>query len=215
MHSYADDMQCYSFDRVSFVDMIKNKIQAFLHDLTHWITCNFLKLNKRNTKVIEILSNRDVQSRIISHTQIDHSCSLPMSHNFVKIFGVILVFDDRLHLVKHISRVAGSCYANSPNFGRIAFKLTKTLKIQLVYFLILSHIDYCKDLFYNLLEYLLHSKFTKVLYAAVRFIFGLRGSTLHMHMLPKDFIFHQLNFVFNSKLFYSRTSVYMVVLLRI
>ena len=38
-------------------------------------------------------------------------------------------------------------------------------------------------MFYNLPEYLLH-KLTKVLYSAVRFVFGLRGSDLGMHMLP-------------------------------
>ena len=213
-HSYADDMQCYSCDRISSVDMIKNKIQAFLQDLKHWMTCNFLKLHKSSTKVVEILSNRYVESRIIPNTEIDDSCSVSMPDDLVKIFGVILVFDDRLNLEKHTNRVVGSCFANLRNFGRIAFKLSKTLKFQLVHSLILSHIDYCNDLFYNLPEYLLH-KFTKVLYAAVRFIFGLRGSALHIHMLPKDFIFYQLNFAFNSKLFYSRTSVCMVMLLRI
>ena len=51
-------MQCYSFfDKDCSVDMIKNKIRAFLQDLKHWMTCNFLKLNESKTKVIEILSN--------------------------------------------------------------------------------------------------------------------------------------------------------------
>ena len=49
--------------------------------------------------------------------------------------------------------------------------------------MILSHINYCNALFYNLLEYLL-LELTKVLYSAVRFIFGLRGSALRMHKLP-------------------------------
>ena len=79
--------------------------------------------------------------------------------------------------------MVSTCYANLRNLGRIASKLTKPLKVQLVHFLILSHIDYCNALFYNLPEYLLH-KLTKVLYSAVRFIFGLRGSALRMHMLP-------------------------------
>ena len=75
-----------------------------------------------------------------------------------------------------------ACYANLRNLGRIASKLTKPLKVQLVHSLILSHIDYCNALFYNLPKYLLH-KLTKVLYSAVRFIFGRRGSALRMHML--------------------------------
>ena len=145
------------------------------------MTCNFLKLNESKTKVIEILSNCNIASRIISNVQIDDSCSLLMPNDFVKILGV--TFDDRLNLEKHINRVVSTCYANLRNLGRIASKLTKPLKVQLVYSLILSHIDYCNALLYNLPEYLLH-KLTKVLYSAVRFIFGLHGSTLHMHMLP-------------------------------
>ena len=175
---YADDMHCYfSFDRNSSVDMINNKIRAFLRNLKHRMTCNFLKLNESKTKVVEILSNRYIESRIISNIRIDHSCSLPMSHDFVKILGVI--FDDRLNLEKHINRVVSACFANSCNLGRIASKLTRALKFQLVQSLILSHIDYCNALFYNLPEYLLH-KLTKVLYFTVKFIFGLRNSALRM-----------------------------------
>ena len=182
VHSYVDDMQCYlSFDKDLSVDMIKNKIRAFLQDLRHWMPCNFLKLNENKTKVIEILSNRNIESRIISNVQIGDSCSLPMPNDFVKILGII--FDDRLNLEKHINKVVSTCYANLSNLSRIASKLTKHLKVQLVYSLILPHIVYCNALFYNLPEYLLR-KLTKVLYSAVRFIFGLRGSGLRMHMLP-------------------------------
>ena len=161
--------------------MIKNKIRAILQDLNHSMTSNFLKLNESKTKVIEILSNRNIESRIISNERIDDSCSLPMPNDFVKIFRV--TFDDRLNLEKHINKVISTCYANLHNLRRIASKLTKPLKVQLVHSLILSHIDYCNALFYNLPKYLLH-KLTKVLYSAVRFIFGLRGSALSMHMLP-------------------------------
>ena len=45
VHSYsnANDMRCYfSFDKDFPVDMIKNIIQAFLQDLKHWMTSNFL-----------------------------------------------------------------------------------------------------------------------------------------------------------------------------
>ena len=133
--------------------MIKNKIRAFLQDLKRWMTCNFLKLNDSKTKVIEILSNRNVKSRIISNIQIDDSCFFPTPNDFVKILGVIL--DDILNLKKHINRVVSTCYTNFLNLDRIASELTKRLKVQLVHSLILSHIDYCNALFYNLPDYLL------------------------------------------------------------
>ena len=98
-----------------------------MQDLKHWMTSNFLKLNESKTKVIEILSKSNVESRIISDIQIDVSCSLPMPNDFVKILGVI--FDGRLNLEKHINRVVSTCYGNLRNLGRIASKLTKPLKI--------------------------------------------------------------------------------------
>ena len=104
-----------------------------------------------------------------------------MPNYFVKFLSVI--FDDKLNLEKHINRVVSTCYANLRNLGRIASKLTKPLKVQLVHSLILFHIDYCNAVFYSPPEYLLH-KLTKVLYSAVSFIFGLCCSTLRMHMLP-------------------------------
>ena len=61
--------------------------------------------------------------------------------------------------------------------------LLKLLKVQPGHSLRLSHIDHCYAWFYNLPQYLLH-KLTKILYVVLRFIFGLRGSTLLMHMLP-------------------------------
>ena len=94
-------------------------------------------------------------------------------NDFFKIFDVIT--DDRLNLEKHINRVVSTCSANLRNLGRIASKHNKPLKVLPVHCLVLSHIGYCNALFYNLPEYLLY-KLTKVLYAAVRFIFGLRGS---------------------------------------
>ena len=74
--------------------------------------------------------------------------------NCVKSLGVLL--DDGLNFDKHINKVVSVCYLNLRNIGRIASKLSRHVKIQLVHSLILSHIDYCNALFYNLPAYLLH-----------------------------------------------------------
>ena len=101
--------------------------------------------------------------------------------NCVKSLGVVL--DDGLNFDKHINKVVSVCYLNLRNIGRIASKLSRNLKNQLVHLLILSHIDYCNALLYNLPAYLLH-KLTKVLYVAVRFIFGFKCCNMRKHMLP-------------------------------
>ena len=161
--------------------MIGHKIGAFLQDLKHWMTSDFLELNEGKTKVIEILSNRGIESRVISDIQIDDGCSLPVPNDFVEVLGV--VFDDRLNLGKHVNRVVSTCYGNLRSLGRIASGLTEPLEIQLIHSLMLSHVDYCNALFYNLPQCLLH-KLTGVLYSAVGFVFGLRGSALREHVLP-------------------------------
>ena len=93
---------------------------------------------------------------------------MPKLNNVLKIFG--LIFDDRLNLEKHINRVVSTCHANVRDLSRIASKLNKTPKVQLVCSLILSHIGYRNAWFCKIPENLLH-KLTKVLNAATRFIF--------------------------------------------
>ena len=155
MHSLADDIQCcFSFDKDASIDIIENKTQAFLLHLKHWMTCNFLKLNVRKIIVIKVLSNCDAVSIIISDIQINGSCSTPTPNPFVK--SLLVLFDDILNLEKHINGVVCTCYASLRNLGRIASKLLKTLKVQLLHYLTLSRIDYCNSLFYNLPEYLSH-----------------------------------------------------------
>ena len=53
---------------------------------------------------------------------------------------LVLVLDDGLTLQKHIDKDIGVCYLNVRNMRRIASKLSRTLNIQLIHSLMLSHI---------------------------------------------------------------------------
>ena len=72
---------------------------------------------------------------------------------------------------------------NLRNLGRIGSKLSNKLKLQLVHAMILSHLDYCNALYYNLPVYLL-KKLSGVLHAAVRFIFDMHGSSRRIPISP-------------------------------
>ena len=183
VHSYADDMQCYfELGKNISIDFVSDKITSFLLALKNWMTSNPLKLNKNKTKVIELLpASHNVNARLVTDLYIDSSCALILPTSYVKNLGVI--FDAKLNMEKHVHKVVSTCYANLRNLGRIASKLSIDLKIQLVHSMILSHIDYCNAFFYDLPEMLL-KKLTKVLYAGVRFIFGLHGTASRLHMLP-------------------------------
>ena len=61
---------------------------------------------------------------------------------------------------KHVHKIVSTCYANLWNLGRIASKLFTALKIQLIHFMILPHIDYCNVLFYKILPEILLKRLT-------------------------------------------------------
>ena len=88
-----------------------------------------------------------------------------------------------MSLSLHINKVFSVCYLNLGNLGRIGFKLSHELKLQLVHSTILSHLDYCNALYYHLPVYLL-KKLTVVLHAAVKFIFGLYRSLRRVPISP-------------------------------
>ena len=66
----------------------------------------------------------------------------------IKTLGML--FDSKLNLPDHFNQEVSICYSNLRNLGKIASKLSVTLKIQLVHSMILCHLDYCKALFYGL-----------------------------------------------------------------
>ena len=124
------------------------------------MTSNYLKLNKNKTKAIELLpASHNVNARLVTDLYIDSTSALILPTSYVKNLAVIS--DAKLNMEKHVHKVVSKCYANLRSLGRIASKLSIDLKIPLVHSMILSHIDYCNALFYDLPEMLL-KKLTKV-----------------------------------------------------
>ena len=117
----------------------------------------------------------------------------------VKNLGVI--FDGNLLFDIHVNKVVSVCYNNIRNLGRIGSKLSIPLKTQLVQSMILSHLDYCNAIFYNLPAFLVW-KLTKVLYAAVRFVFNMRLSRNRCHLLShmKKLHFLSIKYRINFKI---------------
>ena len=160
--------------------VVIHRIQCFISDLKSWINANFLMLNKLKTSFVEFVPFLKTSIKVIRG--LNFSDNLQFFSSFsVKSLGVLI--DDNFSLVNHIDNVVSVRYGNLRNLGRIASKLSIKLKIQLVYSMILSHLNYCNALFYGLPDYLL-LKLTKVLYAAVRFVFSFKFSQRRFHTSP-------------------------------
>ena len=143
------------------------------------MNANFLMLNELKTNFIKFVPFLKNSTKVLRG--LNFSDNLPLSSLSVKSLGVLI--NDKFSLVNHINNVVSVCYCNLRNLGRIASKLSVKLKIQLIHSMILSHLDYCNALFYGLPDYLLN-KFTKVLYAAVHFVFSFKFSQRRCHILP-------------------------------
>ena len=181
IHMYADDIQCYfGFSSDTPKSVVIHRIQCFVSDLKSWMNANFLMLNELKTNFVEFAPSLKNSIKVIHGLNLSDNRPLSSSSS-VKSLGVLI--DDKFSLVNHINNVVSVCYCNLRNLGRIASKLCMKLKIQLIHSMILSHLDYCNALFYGLPGYLLN-KLTKVLYAAVRFVFSFKFSQRRCHMLP-------------------------------
>ena len=185
IHMYADDIQCYfGFPKDMSLCAINEKIEAFVCDLTKWTNCNHLMLNQLKTNFIEFPSSRSGNNCIILRVTLNACTSdVLVWSTTVKNLGVI--FDGNLLFDKHVSKIVSICYNDIyiRNLGRIGSKLSILLKTQLVHSMILSHLYYCDAIFYNLPAFLVR-KLTKLLYAAVCFVFNMRLLRNQCHMLP-------------------------------
>ena len=127
-------MQCYfGVDKNVSSDFLNDEICSFTRDLMGWMRDNFLNLNEKKTYIIELSSTFGGKCKLMSTVSFDNEyCIQPATS--VKNVGIVL--NDGLTFQKHIDKVVGVCYLNLRNMGRIASKLTRTLKIQLI---LISH----------------------------------------------------------------------------
>ena len=95
-----------------------------------WMCDNFLKLNEKKTDVIEFSSTFGGKCQLMSTVSSDNDYFIQPAIS-VKSLGFVL--DDGLTFQKHIDKVIEVCYLNLRNMGRIASKLSRTLKIQLIH----------------------------------------------------------------------------------
>ena len=175
MHLYADDTQIYfSFD-IHSKDPDLSDIRNCFQEIKMWMSQNFLKLNEDKTEVIEIgfYENR------FSDLLLGNS-SIKISEK-AKNLGFYI--DDTMSLKAQIAAVIQKCNMSLRNLHRIGSKLTKELKIQLVYSCVLSHLDYCNSVLGCISEAQLKT-LQKIQNNAVRFIFGLKGKDYHKPITP-------------------------------
>ena len=140
-HCYADDTQLYIPLKSGSGNI--SHLLACLTDIKHWMTQNFLQLNKSKSEIILFSPP--------SHTLPLQSQLGPLSANVktsARNLGVI--FDSNLSFNKHVTTVVQSCFFQLRNISKIkSFLSTANLEI-VIHSFISSRLDYCNSLYSGL-----------------------------------------------------------------
>ncbi|KAL2088052.1 hypothetical protein ACEWY4_016880 [Coilia grayii] len=141
-HSYADDTQLNISVEPNKTTALQS-LTSCLSAVTHWMSNNFLKLNKNKTELL-LIGPKD-----------KHEALLPSLGNLnqyvreqVTSLGVIL--DSDLSLKPHINKVTKTAYFHLRNIAKVRPFLTQPDAEKLVHAFITSRLDYCKALFTGL-----------------------------------------------------------------
>ena len=168
--SFADDTQLYDSSSPEEIQMSIIKIQNCFSHVKAWMSTNKLKLNDEKTELLFIHSkHKDLPDNVPSYVTIGNS-EISFSPN-AKNLGVTV--SDTLSLEKHINNVCCSAFAELRRIANIRRYLTYEATKTLVTALVISKIDYCNSLYYNIPNTLL-LKLKKVQNSAARIIFQLK-----------------------------------------
>ena len=169
IHSYADDSQVYiSFspnDRAEQLAVVRN-VEDCIRDIRSWMLNNDLKFNDDKTEFLitgssQQLGKLDNISIRVGNSDIH---PVPLARNLG------CWFDFRLSTASYITKICASSFYYIYNIRRIRKYLSQQSSEILVHAFVISRLDYCNGLLYELLDYLLN-KLQRLQNACARLIF--------------------------------------------
>ena len=144
---YANDHQLYKhFVACYQTSVLGTSINDCLRNVSSWMNSFFLKLNQSKTKILVLAPPTLASSINIHGTFLDEGCIRFV--DCAKNLGVWL--DQHLNLKTHIQKVVSSCYIILREISKIKSFLPKEALNTLVTSLVLSKLDYCNALYFNI-----------------------------------------------------------------
>ena len=149
--------------------MLGQNIIDLLCKVKNWMNAFFLKLNEGKTNIIVFAPKRIENDVTIKGLFIDNQCI--RFSNVVENLGVLL--DSRLSFKEHVIKCTQSCYMTIKNISSVKSFLNTNQRKVLVTALVLSQLDYCNGLLYNI-DSTLVSQLQKVQNCAAKLIHNRR-----------------------------------------
>ena len=125
------------------IKFVPGYIQAWIQDVSDWMSCNFLLLNVSKTEFVSMSSRRlsqdscPLSSIVIGEELVTASSS-------ARNLGVL--FDSQLSMETHISTICRSAYSHLRNINRIRKSLFQSDTEKLVHAFISSRLDSCNSM---------------------------------------------------------------------
>ena len=184
---FADDHQLFRrFVPVFQTHVLGTSINDCLSMVSEWMNTFFLKLNKSKTKIL-VLAPPDVLSLIEIHGMfMAEECIRFVSS--AKNLGVWL--DEHLDFRTHIRKVASSCFMTLRDIAKIKNFIPRECLCIVVCSLILSRLDYCNALYYNI-----HSKDLDLLQSVQNAAIRLVGGRFKYDRKPISPLYHELHWL--------------------
>ena len=146
---FADDHQLYVSFTPSFqYHFLCEKINDILNLVTKWTNSYFLKLNPSKTQII-VFGPKVIRDAVSIHgIFIDYNDTCIRFSNVVQNLGVL--FDKEMTFSHQVKSCVSSTFATIKNISRLKSFLSRKEICTLVCSLILSKLDYCNSLYYNI-----------------------------------------------------------------
>ena len=185
-HCYADDTQIYfSFETINEAE---HKLGEIFHAVDKWMSSRRLKLNSDKTECILISTNSGIRRNLDVDSIMLGTTSVGLSKS-VRNLGFIL--DNKLTLSDQINNVKRKVIVNLINISRVAKFIDEGTRMKLMHGLVLSVIDFCNALYYDLPNYVLNG-LQMLINSAARIVVGLPRFSreritpicIKLHILP-------------------------------
>ena len=145
-HQYADDMQLYTSCKPDSVMQAADKITSTTSLINDWMSANKLKMNNDKTEII--LCGTNPKRKLVNIDSIDIGDVNVALSSEVKDLGVMI--DSGFSFNKHVSFLRRSCYYQIRRISNIRPFISVQSAKSLAVSLILSKLDYCNSLFFDM-----------------------------------------------------------------
>ena len=180
---FADDTQFYL--TITNIEQVEEKITMIIADIKKWMDYKKLKLNETKTECLILGKKSDLMKMNVNSIKIMENEVIPKKsvRNLGVIFDETLCFKEQIN---QISRVAGY---HLRNISFLKKYLDESTLKKLIHNFVITRLDFCNSLYYELPDYTL-KKLQRIQNRAARLIKGIPPRNritpvlIELHWLP-------------------------------